>query len=339
MADTDYDVPEDYTSIQTWLNDQDGVTGTHTLNVGDQYVDGQGLLNNASTAATAFVIKPKAGAKHNGTSRNVASAGAALRHTDIVLYWFSTNGATLSVEDMVLERTAGSTFTVDNTSSAGNDVSLVRCVVESRGTSTGTNIRLKDHVLTVHDSIIYGHTVYGIDIRTATDQSLIGNTVGDNATGQYGLLPNNSGTAGPVANNISFGHSTEDYFNASPSNTNHKSNVAKDATAVNEWDGGNGGVNNVEIHVTGDTPTGNYVAFVSLTAGSEDLHLVDLGHGTYVNVALAGGAPSLGSGTDIDGDTRDGTTPDIGADEMAAGGVVTVNNLFVNQSVQHASNF
>ena len=323
MADTDYDVPEDYTSIQTWLNDQDGVTGTHTLNVGDQYVDGQGLLNNASTAATAFVIKPKAGAKHNGTSRNVASAGAALRHTNIVLYWFSTNGATLSVEDMILERTAGTTYTVDIPSSSGAAVSLVRCIVECRSTSTGANIRSKAPPLTVHDSIIYGHTTYGIDCRDATDQSIIGNTVGDNATGTHGLLPSSGAAVGTVANNISFGHSTEDYFNTS-TNTNHKSNIAKDATAVTEWDGGGGGVNSVEIHVTGDTPTADYVAFVSLTSGSEDLHLVDLEHGTYDNVALAGGAPSLGSGTDIDGDTRDGTTPDIGADEMAAAGGLTI---------------
>ena len=183
------------------------------------------MLNNASTAATAFVIQPKAGAKGDGRSRNVSGVGAALRHSDRVVWWFNTNGATLTIRDMILERTAGSAVTIAVETNGGS-MTLERCVVEARGTATGVNVSGNQAFpFTIHDSVVYGHTTLGIDCRLSTDQSVIGNTVvPKSASGTYGILPSVGSTNGTVANNISVNHPTEDYFNTS-TNVNHGSNL------------------------------------------------------------------------------------------------------------------
>jgi parallel beta-helix repeat protein len=315
VADSSSDIQAsggDYTTTQAWVDAFDSVTGTHTALIADEYIDGQLLANNGATAATAFIIRPQTGAKHNGTSRNVASAGSALRHTSAVIWWNNANGAGITVEDMVCEQTAGglSTINGDDTSAA---YTITRSIIEDRGTSTAHGIDcVGAAAVTVRDTVVYG-AARGIDARSTTSNTIVGNTVVGN--GSFGILPSDTGT---VANNISVDHSSEDYFAASAGTGNHGSNIAEDATASTEWDDVGGSFNSAEFLETGDTPTKDYVAFVNKTAGSEDYHLVDLLHGSFDNVAFAGGIPSLGSGTDIDGDARDGTTPDIGADEVAA---------------------
>lgn len=302
----------DYTTTQAWFDAKDSITGTHTALIADEYIDGQLLANNGSTAATAFIIQPQTGAKHNGTSRNVAGAGAALRNAGRIVWWLDANGADITVEDMAIEGTATNGHAVDGADTASS-YTITRSIIEGRGTFTGRGIDIAIAAsLTVQDTIIYG-TDRGIDTRGSTSNTIVGNTLIGN--GAFGILPSDTGT---VANNISVGHSTEDYFGASAGTGAHGANIAEDDTASTEWDDVGGSFNSVEFLGTGDTPTKDYVAFVNKTAGSEDYHLVDLEHGSFNNVALAGGIASLGSGTDIDGDARDGTTPDIGADEAAA---------------------
>ena len=315
MADSTSDIQAsggDYTTMQAWLDAKKSVTGIHTALVADEYIDGQLLANDGTMVATAFIIKPQASAGHNGTSRNVAGSGAALKHTDRVIFWYNANGANFTIEDMVLEQTAGSD---QNTlgQDTGSVYTLTRSIFEKRGTATSRNIEIATAGITmvVQDCFIYGHTTFGIDARLSNN-TIVHNTV---IGGSFGILPEDNGTA---ANNISVNTSSEDYFDASAGTGNHGANIAEDLTAVTEWDDVGGGVNDAEFLETGDTPTKDYVAFVNKTAGSEDYHLVDLEHGTYNNVALAGGIASLGSGTDIDGEARDGTTPDIGADELSA---------------------
>lgn len=332
MADTDYTLQVsggDYTDVQAWITANDGVTGTHTLNVEDDTFSGDSNINNTGTVATGFVIKPQSGAKHDGTIGSGAKLTVA---NDVLLWWFKSNGATLTVEDMVLEVTAGAGGVVQNTSNGG-EIHVRRCIVVKNGTSTSTCLPLNTtaHPVVVEDNVIYGYDEYALDARECpAGTHITGNTAdGGPGTGEYGLLPPDDTTGDfIVANNISLNHSVEDYFDGT-SHTNHGSNIASDATADSEWNGAGGSVNSVEVLETGDTPTADYVAFVNLTAGSEDYHLVDLEDGTYDNVAIAGGIASLGSGTDIDGDTRDGSTPDIGADEMAAvGGGSTPKGVF-----------
>lgn len=306
----------DYTSFQAWFDAKDSVTGTHTALAADESFAGQLLANNGSAVASAWIVKPQSGAKHNGTSRNVSGSGAEMTHASQVIWWFNSNGGDLTVEDMVLEQTATSNAVIQGDVASITYV-LTRLVCEKRGTSTNTNIDMNvASTVTVQDCVVYGHSTWGIDTRTATTNDVVHNTViGGIGSGDFGILPANTGT---VANNISVGHSSEDYFGTG-ADASHGANIAEDATAVTEWDGAGGGVNSVEVLETGETPTKDYVAFVDKdTAGSEDFHLVDLEHGTHSNVALAGGIASEGSGTDIDGDTRDGSTPDIGADEFAA---------------------
>jgi hypothetical protein len=307
----------DYTSGQAWIDAKDGVTGTHTLNVEDNSFSGTVQLNNGTVIASAFIIKPQSGAKHDGRSRNVSGSGATLINTSSVIRWRTTNGATLTMEDMVIEQTAGANIALEQLNTSGA-VTLTRCIFEKRGTATGKNIEANSTPdITMQDCIVYGHTSFGVDTRgTTTTDNIIGTTI---IGGSVGLLPAGGGS---IANNIVMNASSECYNADDLADTNHKSNIASDASAVTEWDGGGGGFNDVEFLETGDIPTKDYVAFVDKdTVGSEDYHLVDLEHGTYDNVALAGGAPSLGSGFDIDGDARDGSAPDIGADEVSAAAI------------------
>lgn len=328
MADSSSDIQAiggDYTTTKSWFDDKSFITGTHTALVADEYIDGQLLANNSETVATAFIIRPQPGVEHNGTSRNVDGSGAALRHGSQVIWWIEANGADITVEDMVLEQT-GSNFGNIRAEDASSTYTITRSIIENRGASTGFGIDVFIAVtLTVQDTVIYGAT-RGIDARITTSNTIVGNTVVGN--GAFGILPSDTGT---VANNISVGHSSEDYFSASAGTGAHGANIAEDATASTEWDDVGGSFNSVEVLETGDTPTKDYVAFVNKTAGSEDYHLVDLEHGSFNNVALAGGIASLGSGTDIDGGARDGTTPDIGADEfVASGGPATTSPWYYN---------
>lgn len=307
----------DYTDTQTWIDDKDSVTGTHTLNVEDASFSGALIINNGSTAGTEYIIKPQSGAKHDGRSRTVSGSGAELTNSsERSIWWFNGNDKILTIEDMVLKQT-GSHQNV-GFADAGATIVCTRCIFEH----TGTGINIDANValtITVQDCIVYGHTTWGIDTRSVTSNVIVGNTV-ITASGSFGLLPNNAGT---VANNIVMNHSSEDYFGSGAS-TNHKNNIASDATADTEWNAGGGGVNNAEFLETGEDATGDYVAFVDKdTAGSEDFHLVDLEDVDGNNVALAGGSAGLGSGTDIDGETRDGSTPEVGADEVVVGETIT----------------
>lgn len=322
MADSDSNIQAsggDYTTTQAWFDAKDSVTGTHTAHIADEFVDGSLVANNGSASATGWVVKPQSGAKHSGVSRASGGSGACLRHTARVIWWFDTNNVGVTVEDMVLEQTAGAVTTFD-LASQGETATLSRCIIHKTGTATTIGINANPSTptsITVQDCIIYGHTTFGIDIRGVTNPVSSGNTIiGSVGSGTYGILPSSSPLG--VTNNISVGHSTEDYFEADVGDTNHGANIAEDATATTEWDGAGGSVNNVEVLETGDTPTADYVAFVNKnTLGSEDFHLVDLKHGTHNNVAIGGGIVSKGSGTDIDGESRNGSTPDIGADELS----------------------
>jgi len=311
---------QDYTTSQAWFDAKDGETGTHTGRFKDEALAGSLLANNGSTAATAFIMEAQSA--HDGRAREVSGSGSTLEHTGRVVWWFKANGANLTIVDMCLQQTAGSDDIVD-CDDTGSEVTLTRCVAikTNGGTATGPGVSLRSAaVATVRDGVIYGHTGFGLDLRGASGGSCTGNSVyGDPGSGTYGILSDTTNTS-PVANNISVGHSVEDFFGADAADSNHGSNISEDATASTEWDGGGGSHNSVEVldNSTSPTPTGDYVCFANLTGGNEDFSLVDLEHGTHNAVAIGGGFSGEGSGTGVNGVTRHASAPDIGAFETAA---------------------
>ena len=310
----------DYATTQLWLDGVRVETGDHIGRVQNEVVSGGMVINHAagSVSASSFTLQPATGAEHDGRARDVSSTGAQLAHSDRVIYCFNTNGATLTVQDLDIKGT-GTNPTTHFQDASGHTIQ--RCVLQN--TSSGaclTNVGATS-LLNTYDNIIYGGTGWGIDYRSSGNSvgNIVGNTVCKiSTTAGYGILPGTGVTR--VANNIVLNFTTECYFGDDNTDGNHGSNFASDASADTEYGGGGGSVNSVEVLETGDTPTGSYIAFVNLTSGSEDFHLVDLEDGTYSNVALAGGIASIGSGFDIDNTARDGTTPDAGADEYVAPG-------------------
>lgn len=323
MADSDSLIASsggDYTSIQAWVDAKDGETGTHIGRLANEVFNGSCTINNGSTAATAFILRPNTGARHDGRSRDVSGTGAQVTRTGTAspaIWWFNSNGATLTVEDINVK---GGTSQALFSFYAGAAATVQRCVLQPATSGTGITTSGANSNLRVTDNIVYGAGI-GIDYRNSGNSAgeISGNTVHTSAN--YGILP---GSAAVVRNNISVGAATACYFGSDVGDTQHGNNIASDATADTEWNGGGGGYNSLQVHDTGDTPTGHYVAFVSIGSGTEDYHLVDLGHGTYVNRALGNGATGYGSGYDIDNEARDGSAPNIGADDPSAGGAFTL---------------
>lgn len=82
-----------------------------------------------------------------------------------------------------------------------------------------------------------------------------------------------------------------------------------------------GSSNNASSDATGSSGLQSLTGtdeFVDLTDDAMDLHLQS---GSTLEAA---GTPVAGTTTDVDGDTRDGSTPDVGFDELAAGGGITM---------------
>jgi hypothetical protein len=340
MASSDSDIQAsggDYQTLAEWWAAKDSETGTHTANCADEAFAGV-AMNNASTAGDAYIIQPQSGAKHDGRSRRVSGSGAAVVVTSgIAIYQTNMNDKPLTIRDMVIENTGGAGTSGITGTDASGTLKIHRCVIE-RGSAGGDHaIKTQGTAYTlveVFDNIIAMDNTAsrGIDTRqSGTVNNIQGNTV---YGGAYGIMPQASGN---VANNIAVNTATSDYFSSDPSG-GHGPNIAEDTSADNEW--GNTSINGVEVLETGGGPTKDYVAFVDKDFATGDYHLVDLEDGTWTNVAIAGGAASKGTGTDIDGDTRDGSTPDIGADEIAvAAATLNVPRTMIFQAVRHASEF
>lgn len=320
MADSNSSIGSggDHTSLSAWYSAKSGETGTHTGRVLSGVLTGNLTTNNPT--ATAWILKPDSGAEHDGTSRDVSGSGAQIVGTGTGNALWIFNTANFTIQDLDIKG-GGTTSAVIKYESGSTGGVVQRNIIHNSGGSSGASIEARNATtnLKSHSNICYDCS-RGIEYRGSGNAAgeIVGNTVLN--CGAYGIL---GGTVAKVAANISVGHSTEDYFDTnSVSGTDY--NIAADASANTEY--GSNSINSVQVLETGDTPTANYVAFVkddtSLT--TVDLHLVDLEHGTYSNVAIDGAVPVTGWTTDIDGDARDASTPEIGADEMAAAAAATL---------------
>ena len=153
------------------------------------------------------------------------------------------------------------------------------------------------------DTYIYNNTLFDITVLPAAGSArgmrLGGGSLTHNVTNNY---------VGQVTGGDGFTPAA--FKSADGATVNSDNNVSFDATAT--FGSGSGNVINKADYA-------NY--FVNVTAGSEDLHLKadsnTLDWGTY-GLPLDGDV-NLPVTVDIDGETRDGTNPDVGADEVAPG--------------------
>lgn len=159
----------------------------------------------------------------------------------------------------------------------------------------------------VCNNIIHDCAGWGIDIRDYSGSTLAvyNNTIigGTTGIGKY----SSAGSGGKVVNNICHGQSTK-CFDWTNITTVPGYNASSDDTADN-----NGGSGNRESQT-----------FTFVDADNDDYHLDgdDAGARGYgVGPSSDGNVPT----TDIDGDSRSGTTCDIGADEYVASGGSTIN--------------
>ncbi len=291
-----YTIKRAYNDFASWESAREGdlVSGERT-EVAVACDDGDftgGLTINGSTTSAAFhmEITVASGQGHAG----VAGAG--------VLFDRGNGGTAITVSDdyvaiegLQIRRAAGAdgraAVRLDNGNNATLDGLLIydfdtnnACRGVRCSTSSGSTVR---------NCIIYGGEGYGIHADTGTTSLTVQNCTvyGISGTG----IDRTAGTL-TVTNSISVGNSTAD-FNGT---ITQSYNLSSDATAA-----GTGSL------------TGKYAGnqFVTITAGSEDLH-------------LKSGADAINAGTDLSGsftydvdvDLRPaGVAWDIGADERDAG--------------------
>ncbi len=148
-----------------------------------------------------------------------------------------------------------------------------------------------DDVGTTH--YVYSNTIYNIQVTASTDDA-------------RGITATNGSTMHARNNYVGLVESTlgsEACFDGPFSSENN--NVSSDATA-----GGAGSQINKSDYAT---------YFVSITGGSEDLHLTNDSNTLWgSNGADLDSDPNLPITDDVDGDTRDASNPDIGADEYVS---------------------
>jgi len=275
---------EDYNTISLWESAKDGDLVTdkqiRTAEIYDDDGDLVGELTIAgSTTSADYYMKVTApvGERHDGTLGSGVTIDANSTTNGIIV-----DDNYVVIEWLIVENAAYNKYCIYS----GGDTSLtVRNCIIYQGSNKG--------LLAVSNTSVYFYNNIVYDNNASVDQCI---QVYNVSTGNiynntmYNCKKGYSGNKGAnVKNNIAIGNTTDFEFGTAT----HDYNVSEDATA----DGAN------------SLTTGSDSDFVSVTGGSEDLHLA-LGA-----VAIDEG-DDLGSTyeTDIDGDTRSGTW-DIGADE------------------------
>jgi hypothetical protein len=325
----------DYTTLTSWFTAKDGETGDHIARLANENHTTTFIANNGSTAGDSFTIQPDSGAEHDGRHRNISGTGAEVSGSSSdTLRLFQTNNKNWLIKDICLTQT-GSNKNCISIEDNGMFADVERCIFDGENNASFGLSCKQTATVNTYDSIMH-RISRGLDYRAGGSSAgeVVGNTIIGGTGAAYGMLITSAATR--IANNIIVNFTTECFFGSDTSQTNNVSNLSSDSTAVPEYNGGGGGSNSVQVLETGDTPTADYVAFVNLTNGSNDLHIVDLAHGTYTNLALDGGVAGLGSGFDIDRVARRAVTPEIGADDISGGGGGTTVVMTIGESIAAA---
>lgn len=247
------------------------------------------FLGNTSDATNHMIIRAPSGQRHNGTEFSGATVTQTLSATEHTLDF---QEAFIQVEWLVIiiDRAANALNAI-NLSAAADNVTVNNNVIV--GITTGSCILTQGDNLFVFDNIIYDCGDNGVHAGTGEDgQQYYNNTIFN--VGNDGLHINTNGTH-TVTNNLSIGSADLDYAIADATST---TNGSSDAT----------GTAGLQSLTTSE--------FVSVTGGSEDLHLAK--GATSVDAGTDLGTTPSGVEIDIDERDRDaeGDTWDLGADEF-----------------------
>jgi hypothetical protein len=340
---------EDYNTVTLWEDAKDGDLVAETRQeTGELYDDDGNLTDNptidgVTTNATYFMkLTSPVGERHNGT----VSQGAKIIKTNASI--LTVNGNYTVIEWIIFEvtaDTAGAVDDVDVIKSLGqtgvviknNMVHLV-LVDAGSGSDRWRGIRVGISADTTAEYYILNNIVYGFNDGGASGNSwdgvvlefglnffetktvyLYNNTIYNSTDSGMFFDVRNSATTGYVVNNLSVGNGTDFVFDADMTVGANDYNASSDSSAT--------GSNSLNTASTSD--------FVSVTAGSEDLHLVSVA--VEINEGDDLGT-TQGVNFDIDNRDRDaqGDVWDIGADEFVAAATGTqylLNNAVFGNAV------
>ncbi|MCK4946132.1 MAG: hypothetical protein KAS59_07710, partial [Alphaproteobacteria bacterium] len=301
-----------YTDLTSWESDRDGnitATGRNTRETAECYndwpsgLDDQITVDGFTTDASHYMkITVPEGERHNGTAGTgfyIDKSGYILNGESIIAL-----GGTYGIVEWVeiknyLTQFGHDCFGINIGSYAIARYNLVH------DSSSGSGIR-SDKSGEVYNNIFYDLDEYGIfdGDSYVGGGKIYNNTVFNIGTEGIKDRATNAATKNYLKNNLVIAGARGGTCFAFSAYADHDYNASSDATAT--------GSNSIN---SGSATPPSTSDFVSITASSEDLHLVS-------------GAPEIGAGTDlsgtftddIDGGARnsDGLGWDIGADEVAA---------------------
>lgn len=286
---------ENYNTLTLWEDDKDGDLVTETRQETAELYDDDGELTDAlsidgSTTSSSYYMKVTApvGERHNGTSGNGARIftntylknNIANSDDNTVIEWISMRMTSGTYRDMVKNNNTG--FVIRH------------CVLKGvRTGNVGGGINISASGI-AYDNIIFDVKGSGIYCYSAGGMNhiLVNNTI-YNGAGDGITISYSSGTTVGI-NNLCIGNAVDYGYQNSGSWDTFTTNGSTDATG--------------SVGLTGLTTS----EFVSVTGGSEDLHLA-VG-ATSINAGTDAGSPY---DYDIDNVQRTGSW-DLGADEYVS---------------------
>ncbi len=301
----------DYALLSTWEAAQqsdlvtDDVIAQAECYAG-AYTDLVNILGWTTGASNYVRIYTPTAERHNGTSRDVSGAGCQFSNAGTVI---AISEDYVRIDGLDTKSTGATTSCISTAATitaTNNDIRVENCIGNLTASTSATNSVFRfvddfDANVTVINNIVYtsGTSIaICIDVGNVTTAFLAHNTC--HAKAGVGIRwGTGAGDTHTLWNNWASSLTTTAYSVIGTSGTEVGGyNASDDATGD---DGGltTGALINV---TTADQ-------FVSITEGAEDFHLVT---GSSLEAA---GSPTAAVALDIDGEARDGTTPDIGADE------------------------
>lgn len=249
----------------------------------------------------SLIIRTPEAERHNGTDRDNSGVGFKISATSAGSGVIRTAELNLTIDGLNVEN---SDDVVLFSNSNSNFFKAIDCVLSRTG-SGGTGYVVGSDATWEFENPIITSVQRGLDFRGMNSFSLLNASVyGD---GSHGILSDNDNND-TIKSSASGGFTTANWLQCSGSGRLHRKNASDDATDAVDTDDDD----SVTLVVATDWVSG------SATIATANLHLES---GSNLEAA---GTPTGTPTTDIDGDARDGTNPDIGADEFVAvgGGVI-----------------
>jgi hypothetical protein len=266
----------------------------------DDSVAVNGWTTGTTVGTHGIVFTCPVGQRHDGTDRDLSGQGFKISSSADKVIEIAGVVDSFKMEWLNVEGINQSAFAKTG---SGGDIEIKNCVCSRSGT-TGNEIAINiaaanEYVL---ENIILTVANYrGIDARLSTKLTMSHcTTFGNETDSTYGILLDNDNTD-VVKNCITTGFVTTNWFNSSGAGRLHRKNATDDTNEAEDTDSPD------SLLVVA---TDEFVA-VSSALGTADFHLK--------TASESEGAGEAGVSTiDIDNDSRDGSTPDIGADEFVA---------------------